>query len=192
MKIERIDNVIKVRFDQECRLTAPRIFQYDRGQRIEFLDIPDGVEVQFSNDDTDKTSNKIITDSQVEIPDFLIAMNGTITAYLQYIDENSQTTKKFLVIPVQERKQPEEYISEDDEPGFRADMQKIMNDTKEIAESAKKEAEKIKLTITDETINKLAKYVHNVLGLRELNCNYDINQEKCRCCVKRTSKTRKE
>lgn len=70
MKIERIDNVIKVRFDQECRLTAPRIFQYDRGQRIEFLDIPDGVEVQFSNDDTDKTSNKIITDSQVEIPDF--------------------------------------------------------------------------------------------------------------------------
>lgn len=140
MKIERIDNVIKVRFDQECRLTAPRIFQYDRGQRIEFLDIPDGVEVQFSNDDTDKTSNKIITDSQVEIPDFLIAMNGTITAYLQYIDENSQTTKKFLVIPVQERKQPEEYISEDDEPGFRADMQKIMNDTKEIAESVKKMA----------------------------------------------------
>ena len=59
-------------------------------------------------------------------------------------------------------------------------------------ESAKKEAEKIKLTITDETINKLAKYVHNVLGLTELNCNYDINQKKCRCCVKRTSKTRKE
>ena len=59
-------------------------------------------------------------------------------------------------------------------------------------ESAKKEAEKIKLTITDETINKLAKYVHNVLGLRELNCNYDINQKKCSCCVKRTSKTRKE
>ena len=144
MKIERIDNVIRVRFDQECRLTAPRIFQYDRGQRIEFLDIPDGVEVQFSNDDTDKTSNKIITDSQVAIPDFLIAMNGTITAYLQYIDENSQTTKKFLVIPVQERKQPEEYISEDDKPGFRADMQKIMNDTKEIAESAKKEAQSVR------------------------------------------------
>ena len=59
-------------------------------------------------------------------------------------------------------------------------------------EAAEKEAEKIKLTITDETINKLAKYVHNVLGLRELNCNYDINQEKCRCCVKRTSKKRKE
>ena len=49
----------------------------------------------------------------------------------------------------------------------------------------KEEAEKIKLVTTDETINKLAKYVHNVLGLRELNCNYDINQEKCRSCIKR-------
>ena len=53
------------------------------------------------------------------------------------------------------------------------------------AEEAEKEAEKIKLAITDETINKLAKYVHEVLGLSNLNCNYDVNQEKCRSCVKR-------
>lgn len=52
-------------------------------------------------------------------------------------------------------------------------------------EEAKKEAEKIKSSITDNTINKLAKYVHEVLGLSNLNCNYDINQEKCRSCVKR-------
>lgn len=53
------------------------------------------------------------------------------------------------------------------------------------AEEAEKEAEKIKMAITDDTINKLAKYVHEVLGLSNLNCNYDINQEKCRSCVKR-------
>lgn len=53
-------------------------------------------------------------------------------------------------------------------------------------EEAKNEAEKIKLTITDSTINKLAKYVHNVLGLDNLDCNYDINKEKCRCCKRRT------
>ena len=52
-------------------------------------------------------------------------------------------------------------------------------------EEAEKEAEKIKMTITDNTINKLAKYVHKVLGLSDLNCNYDINQEKCRNCVRR-------
>jgi len=54
-------------------------------------------------------------------------------------------------------------------------------------ESAKSEAEKIKLSINDETINKLAKYVHEVLGLSNLNCNYDINKEKCRNCIKRTN-----
>ncbi len=58
-------------------------------------------------------------------------------------------------------------------------------------EEAKKEAENIKSVITDNTINKLAKYVHNVLGLSNLNCNYDINQEKCRSCVKRTVKKKK-
>jgi Mn-dependent DtxR family transcriptional regulator len=55
------------------------------------------------------------------------------------------------------------------------------------AEDAQKEAEKIKLAITDDTINKLAKYVHKVLDLNSLDCNYDINQEKCRCCARRTN-----
>lgn len=56
-------------------------------------------------------------------------------------------------------------------------------------DEAEKEAEKIKSVITDETANKLAKYVHKVLDLNNLDCNYDINKEKCRCCARRTSKT---
>lgn len=52
-------------------------------------------------------------------------------------------------------------------------------------EDAKREAEKIKLSISDVTINKLAKYIHKVLNLNELNCNYDVNKEKCRSCIKR-------
>lgn len=55
------------------------------------------------------------------------------------------------------------------------------------AEEAEKEAEKIKLAITDNTANKLAKYVHQVLDLNNLDCDYDINKEKCRCCARRTS-----
>ena len=55
-------------------------------------------------------------------------------------------------------------------------------------EDAKKEAERIKLAITDKTINKLAKYVHKVLGLSNLDCDYDINKEKCRCCARRIAK----
>ena len=55
-------------------------------------------------------------------------------------------------------------------------------------EKAKLEAEKIKTNLSDDTINKLARYVHNELGLSSLNCNYDINKEKCRECAKRIQK----
>ena len=53
---------------------------------------------------------------------------------------------------------------------------------------AEEEAEKIKLSISDNTINELARYVHKVLGFSNLNCNYNINEERCRCCVRRTNK----
>lgn len=53
------------------------------------------------------------------------------------------------------------------------------------AKVADNEAEKIKMSMSDDTINKLAKYVHDVLGLSNLNCNYDVNKEKCRNCIKR-------
>ena len=52
-------------------------------------------------------------------------------------------------------------------------------------QKARVEAEKMKTTLSDEAINKLAKYVHKVLGLNSLDCNYDINREKCRSCIKR-------
>lgn len=55
------------------------------------------------------------------------------------------------------------------------------------ANEAEKEAEKIKMVITDETVNKLARYVHKVLDLNSLDCDYDINKEKCRSCARRTS-----
>ena len=53
-------------------------------------------------------------------------------------------------------------------------------------EKAIDEAENIKGAISDETINRLAKYVHKTLGLNNLDCDYDINKEKCRSCKRRT------
>ena len=53
-------------------------------------------------------------------------------------------------------------------------------------EEAKDEAEKIKLAINDNTTNSLAKYVHKVLDMSDLDCDYDINKEKCRSCIRRT------
>lgn len=54
-------------------------------------------------------------------------------------------------------------------------------------EQAKHEAESIKGAITDETVNKLARYVHKELGLNSLDCGYNINNEKCRACARRAS-----
>lgn len=55
-------------------------------------------------------------------------------------------------------------------------------------EEAKSEAEKIKSSINDNTINKLARYVHKTLALNNLDCDYDVNKEQCRICLRRTAK----
>lgn len=60
------------------------------------------------------------------------------------------------------------------------------------ATEAEQEAERIKSVINDNTINKLAKYVHNVLDLSSLDCNYDVNKERCRNCLKRTETKKNE
>ena len=52
-------------------------------------------------------------------------------------------------------------------------------------EKAEKEASKIKATLNDETLNKLAIYTHKSLGLHSLECGYDINNEKCLKCARR-------
>ena len=137
-------NVIDVKFGKNTTVETKPLYQHDKGQILHLLDVEDEIEVQFSNKSSDETINKIVSKGQVEIPDFLIAMNGTITAYLQYIDENSQTTIRVAHIPVIARTKSEDGIVENDKPTFRAEMQGIMNDAKEIAESAKKEAQSVR------------------------------------------------
>ena len=61
-------------------------------------------------------------------------------------------------------------------------LKEVLNLDKEQAE---KEAEKMKSAIEDETINRLAKYVHKVLDLENLDCDYDVNKERCRECKRR-------
>ena len=50
---------------------------------------------------------------------------------------------------------------------------------------ARQEAEKLKQSMSDKTLNELAKYVYKVLGLGNLNCDYNINNESCRTCIKK-------
>ncbi len=54
-------------------------------------------------------------------------------------------------------------------------------------DEAEIEAEKMKSVLSDSTLNKLAKYVHSELDLGDLNCSYDLNNERCRSCIRKTN-----
>ncbi len=54
--------------------------------------------------------------------------------------------------------------------------------------SAEQEAEKMKATLSDDTLNKLAIYVHKTLGLYSLECGYNIGNYRCIQCHRRTVK----
>ena len=134
-------NVITIEFEGHDTLESPMLYQYDKGQKIKFLDVPDGAEVQFSNWATEMTKNKIVVNGQVEIPDFFVQQGNEIVLYIQYIDSNSETTMKKLIIPEEPRARPGEVTSKDDEPSFRQQIEGILNETKEIAQSVRTDAD---------------------------------------------------
>ena len=69
----------------------------------------------------------------------------------------------------------------------------FLKDVLEITEEeAEKEAEKMKSALNDNTLNKLAIYVHSVLDLGDLNCSYDLNNERCRSCIRKKSNKKKD
>ena len=59
-------------------------------------------------------------------------------------------------------------------------------------EEAKEEAIRLKAVMNDNTLNMLTKYVYKILGVYNLNCNYDINVEKCRCCNRKILNLKRE
>ena len=48
------------------------------------------------------------------------------------------------------------------------------------------EAAKVKSFLSDDSLNKLAKFTNKTLGLNNLDCGYDINNERCVKCPRRT------
>lgn len=52
-------------------------------------------------------------------------------------------------------------------------------------DNAEIEAQKIKTILSDDSLNKLAKYTHKTLGLHSLECGYDINNVNCIKCARR-------
>lgn len=51
-------------------------------------------------------------------------------------------------------------------------------------EQAESQAEKVKMVISDEAVNKLKSYVHKVLDLNDIGCCYDEKRKECKTCKK--------
>lgn len=181
MKInKKIDNVYHIEFGLDDDRANARIYRYDTGQLIKFYDIPDGVEVQFSNEhSTNGTINKRITDSMVQIPDSLLTSKDNIIAYIKYIDENSETTTKLIKFGLLDRAKPSDYVSPDEEPSFRSFVEEQLKEAKETVEKNK---DYLKETI--ENTEKSKEYMdatdanrRTVEGLTDKNKEYAIQTE---------------
>ena len=59
-------------------------------------------------------------------------------------------------------------------------------------EEAENEADKMKANLKDNTINKLAKFTNETLGLPSLECGYNINNKRCLKCLRRERKSMNE
>lgn len=182
MKInKKIDNVYHIEFGLDDDRANARIYRYDTGQLIKFYDIPDGVEVQFSNEhSTNGTINKRITDDgMVQIPDSLLTSKDNIIAYIKYIDENSETTTKLIKFGLLDRAKPSDYVSPDEEPSFRSFVEEQLKEAKETVEKNK---DYLKETI--ENTEKSKEYMdatdanrRTVEGLTEKNKEYATQTE---------------
>ena len=54
-----------------------------------------------------------------------------------------------------------------------------------IKDESVKDSKASSKVLSENSINKLARYTHKVLDLYDLDCNYDVNQERCRSCQRR-------
>jgi Mn-dependent DtxR family transcriptional regulator len=61
-------------------------------------------------------------------------------------------------------------------------LNEILQVDSQLAES---EAKEMKNVLSDDTLNKLAKFTHEKLGLASLECGYNIDNERCISCVRR-------
>lgn len=117
------------------------LYQYDKGQIIEFTEeIPDETHVLLSNNKSLKAQRALTVANRVEIPDNLLKVEGTLTINIQVVDERSETTTKIVKIPIIYRKAGRDEVAEENQQTFVQQVQGILNETKEIAQSVRDDA----------------------------------------------------
>lgn len=135
------NNIIEIEFKEYCKIKAHPLFQYDKGQIINFLDIPDGTQVEFANDNHEKAEPYIVENGRVEIPDFLLEENSPITAFVKIVDEKSETTVKTIIIPVISRPGVSDGVPLENQQTFIQKIMEIVKSAKDMVKSIREDAD---------------------------------------------------
>lgn len=104
------NRIITVKFASGKRTAfAPSLYQYDYGQemKIEGLDLPNVVEVHFSNTLNGESTTSLYTNGSVVIPDIYLTNAGKIYAWIYLHDTDTDgETEYSITINVNERAKP--------------------------------------------------------------------------------------
>ena len=128
--VTKKDNLITIELPQNGYLIMEQdlfVTQWNKGQKLAISGITDGTEVEFGNEVVKETLRRTIIDGVVAIPDIMLTYTETIFAYVEVITADSQTTRYKIIITVEEKTKPSDYIYPDDEPTFREEMQALLD-----------------------------------------------------------------
>lgn len=153
-------NITKINFtpDQDCIWGIKGLEQWDKCQKLEIsgLDISDEiVEVHFSLDEFQGTAKRllgVVKDGVIhaDIPAFIMEgpehIYGNSDVYNAYAwvyvsDEESAETIRKMEFEIKSRPRPEEYVSPDEQDAFLKEIKQVMDETKEIAQSVRDDAD---------------------------------------------------
>lgn len=118
--------------------------QYDAGQVLVFdgIDIPDGSEAHFSNQKINEKT--VINNNQCDIPDDILQIGGKGMLSVYVINKDSSRTVYDFLILIKKRAELPDGIAPEHQQSFEEKVMGIFNNTKSLAESAKKEAQSVR------------------------------------------------
>lgn len=118
--------------------------QYDAGQVLVFdgIDIPNGSEAHFSNQKINEKT--VINNNQCDIPDNILQIGGKGMLSVYVINEDSSRTVYDFLILIKKRAELPDGIAPEHQQSFEEKVMGIFNNTKSLAESAKKEAQSVR------------------------------------------------
>ena len=164
-------NLITISFGDETRVTVlDKLYQHDKGQILQFKDIPDGAQVEFSNSKMEKSIPEIVKDGAVPVPNSIVAENETVDVRVKYIDENSETTVKEVKLFVINGKEADYEIDPENEQTFREEIEGILNETKDAAKEAADKVE-VNRKCLDEMEKKSTDTIENITTVGEAQIN---------------------